>query len=76
MGESSFNIHNHSGGAIKFTQNVLNNGMLVLPVSKEATIIGFADDFSSVVIVKHREDIVVYVTEILSVFGLSWKGLG
>lgn len=50
--------------------------MLVLPVSKEAAIIGFADDFSSVVIVKHREDIVVYVTEILSVFGLSWKGLG
>lgn len=37
-------------------EDVMYNGFLVLPVSKEATIISFADDIAVVVVAKQPED--------------------
>ena len=46
--------------------NVMYNGVLVLPVPKEATIIGFADDLAVVVVAKQPEDVEMYANETIS----------
>lgn len=46
--------------------HLMCNGLLRLPVSKEATVINFADDLAVVVDEKQSEDVEVYINETIS----------
>lgn len=52
------------------------NGILVLPIQEEATVIGFADDLAVVVTAKYLENVEVYVTKTLRVVKLWLEKAG